>query len=189
MHELLQPIELGSLRLRNRIIMAPMTRNRALAGDVPGELAAVYYGARAAAGLIVTEGTQPSKHGKGYCRTPGLYSAAQVQGWQRVTDAVHAAGGCIVVQLMHCGRIGSQYNKDADARTVAPSAVRAAGKMFTDAAGLVDFDLPEALTLPEIQAVIGEYAAAARAAQQAGFDGVELHGASGYLPMQFLDRH
>jgi 2,4-dienoyl-CoA reductase-like NADH-dependent reductase (Old Yellow Enzyme family) len=115
-----------------------------------------------------------------------MYSGAQVQGWQRVTQAVHAAGGCIVLQLMHCGRIGSHYNKDRDARTVAPSAVRAAGKIFTDAAGLVDFDLPEALTLAEIPAVIGEYAAAARAAQQAGFDGVELHGASGYLPMQFL---
>jgi N-ethylmaleimide reductase len=186
MHELLQPIELGSLRLRNRIIMAPMTRNRALSGDVPGELAVAYYGARAEAGLIVTEGTQPSKHGKGYCRTPGMYSAAQVAGWQRVTQAVHAAGGCIVLQLMHCGRIGSHYNKDPDARTVAPSAVRAAGKMFTDAAGLVDFDMPEALTLREIQGVIGEYAVAARAAQRAGFDGVELHGASGYLPMQFL---
>jgi len=186
MRELLQPIELGSLRLRNRIIMAPMTRNRALPGDVPGELAAAYYGARAAAGLIITEGTQPSKHGKGYCRTPGLYSAAQVQAWRRVTHAVHAAGGCIVVQLMHCGRIGSHYNKDADARTVAPSAVRAAGKIFADEVGLVDLDTPEALTLAEIQAVIGEYAAAARAAQQAGFDGVELHGASGYLPMQFL---
>jgi len=186
MHELLQPIELGSLRLRNRIIMAPMTRNRALSGDVPGELAVAYYTARAEAGLIVTEGTQPSKHGKGYCRTPGMYSAAQVAGWQRVTQAVHAAGGCIVLQLMHCGRIGSHYNKDPDARTVAPSAVRAAGKMFTDAAGLVDFDMPEALTLREIQGVIGEYAVAARAAQRAGFDGVELHGASGYLPMQFL---
>jgi N-ethylmaleimide reductase len=186
MHELLQPIELGSLRLRNRIIMAPMTRNRALSGDVPGELAEAYYGARAEAGLIITEGTQPSKHGKGYCRTPGMYSAAQVAGWQRVTEAVHAAGGCIVLQLMHCGRIGSHYNKDPDARTVAPSAVRAAGKMFTDAAGLVEFDMPEALTLREIQGVIGEYAAAARAAQRAGFDGVELHGASGYLPMQFL---
>jgi N-ethylmaleimide reductase len=186
MHELLQPIELGSLRLRTRIIMAPMTRNRALPEDVPGELAVAYYGARAEAGLIITEGTQPSKHGKGYARTPGIYSDGQVQGWRRVTQAVHAAGGCIVLQLMHCGRIGSHYNKDPDARTVAPSAVRAAGKMFTDVAGLVDFDMPEALTLAGIQAVIGEYAEAARAAQRAGFDGVELHGASGYLPMQFL---
>ena len=186
MSELFKPVELGGLRLRNRIVMAPMTRNRAVAGDVPSQLAVQYYGARAAAGMIVTEGTQPSKHGKGYCRTPGIATPAQIEGWRAVTAAVHAVGGCIVLQLMHCGRIASHYNKDPDARTVAPSALRAAGKMFTDAAGLVDFDLPEALTLTGVQAVITEYAAAARAAQRAGFDGVELHAASGYLPMQFL---
>jgi N-ethylmaleimide reductase len=100
MHALLQPATLGSLTLRNRIVMAPMTRNRALPGDVPGALAALYYGARASAGLIVTEGTQPSKHGKGYCRTPGIHTPAQIEGWQQVTRAVHAAGGCIVLQLM-----------------------------------------------------------------------------------------
>lgn len=186
MADLFTPVTLGSLRLRNRIVMAPMTRSRALPGDVPGELAVQYYGARAAAGLIITEGTQPSPDGKGYCRTPGIYSDAQVAGWRRVTDAVHAAGGGIVVQLMHCGRIGSHLNKDPGARTLAPTAIRAAGKIFTDAAGLVDFDMPEALTLAGIAQVIGEYAAAARAAQRAGFDGVELHAASGYLPMQFL---
>ena len=186
MADLFTPVALGSLGLRNRIVMAPMTRNRALPGDVPGELAVQYYGARAATGLIVTEGTQPSADGKGYCRTPGIYSDAQIAGWRRVTDAVHRAGGCIVVQLMHCGRIGSHLNKDPGARTLAPSAIRAAGKIFTDAAGLVEFDTPEALTLAGIAQVIGEYAAAARAARQAGFDGVELHAASGYLPMQFL---
>lgn len=186
MADLFTPVALGSLALRNRIVMAPMTRNRALAGDVPGELAAQYYGARAAAGLIVTEGTQPSRDGKGYCRTPGIYTGEQVAGWRRVTDAVHAAGGCIVLQLMHCGRIASHLNKDPGARTLAPSALRAAGKIFTDAAGLVDFDMPEALTLGGIEQVIGEYAEAARAARRAGFDGVELHAASGYLPMQFL---
>jgi N-ethylmaleimide reductase len=186
MQALLQPVALGGLMLRNRIVMAPMTRNRAQPGDVPGELSAQYYAARAAAGQIVTEGTQPSMHGKGYCRTPGMYSAAQIAAWQRVTAAVHAAGGCIVLQLMHCGRIASHHNKDRDARTVAPSAVRASGKMFTDVAGPVDFDMPEALTLGGIADVIGEYAHAARQAQRAGFDGVELHAASGYLPMQFL---
>jgi 2,4-dienoyl-CoA reductase-like NADH-dependent reductase (Old Yellow Enzyme family) len=160
---LLEPVELGSLRLRNRIIMAPMTRNRALPDDVPGLLAVDYYGARAGAGLIVTEGTQPSVHGKGYCRTPGAHSEAQVQGWQAVTRAVHARGGCIVLQLMHCGRIGSHLNKAPGARTLAPSAVRAAGRIFTEAAGLVDFDTPEALTLAEVQAVLDEYAHAARA--------------------------
>ena len=183
---LLSPVELGSLALRNRIVMAPMTRSRALAGDVPGELSVAYYAARAAAGLIVTEGTQPSADGKGYCRTPGLHSAAQVAAWRAVTAAVHAAGGCIVAQLMHCGRIGSHYNKEPGARTVAPSALRAAGRIFTDQAGLVEHDEPQALTLAEIPAVIEAYAAAARAARDAGFDGVELHAASGYLPMQFL---
>lgn len=183
---LLQPLQLGSLALRNRIVMAPMTRNRALAGDIPGELAVGYYGARAAAGLIVTEGTQPSLDGKGYARTPGIHTEEQIRAWRRVTAAVHAGGARIVVQLMHCGRIGSHYNKDLGARTVAPSAVRAAGKIFTDQAGLVDFDMPEALTVAEITEVIGHYQAAAHAARRAGFDGVELHAASGYLPMQFL---
>lgn len=183
---LLGPVALGDLNLRNRIVMAPMTRSRAGAGDVPGELAAAYYGARAGAGLIITEGTQPSKHGKGYARTPGLYTEAQLEGWRRVTAAVHAAGGIIVLQMMHCGRIASHHNKDPDARTVAPSPVRASGRMFTDAAGLVPFDTPEELSLAGIQATIGEYAQSARAAQLAGFDGVELHAASGYLPMQFL---
>jgi N-ethylmaleimide reductase len=185
-HALLTPVALGELQLRNRILMAPMTRNRAQPGDVPGELAVRYYAARAAAGLIVTEGTQPSVHGKGYCRTPGMYSAAQIAGWQAVTAAVHSAGGQIVLQLMHCGRIGSHYNKDPGARTVAPSRVRAHGRIFTDAAGLVNFDEPEALTSAEVQQVIAEFAAAAHAARRAGFDGVELHAASGYLPMQFL---
>ena len=183
---LLQPLQLGGLSLRNRIVMAPMTRSRALPGDVPGDLAVAYYGARAAAGMIVTEGTQPSRDGKGYARTPGIHTEEQILGWRRVTEAVHAAGGCIVLQLMHCGRIASHHNKEPEARTVAPSALRAAGKMFTDQAGLVEFDVPEALTLAEVAQVIAQYAAAARAARRAGFDGIELHAASGYLPMQFL---
>jgi N-ethylmaleimide reductase len=183
---LLEPLQLGALQLRNRIVMAPMTRNRAGAGDVPGELARAYYAARASAGLIITEGTQPSIHGKGYCRTPGIHSEAQIAAWGEVTTAVHAAGGCIVLQLMHCGRIGSRHNKAPGARTVAPSAIRARGTLFTDTAGLVDFDLPEALSSAEVPQVIAEFADAARAARRAGFDGVELHAASGYLPMQFL---
>jgi N-ethylmaleimide reductase len=183
---LFDPCEVGELQLANRIVMAPMTRNRAAAGDVPGELAVAYYGARAAAGLIVTEGTQPSAQGKGYARTPGIHSDAQIGGWRRVTDAVHAAGGRIVLQLMHCGRIGSGHNKEPGAGIVAPSAVRAAGRIFTDQAGLVDFEEPQALTLAGVAAVIADFAAAARASRRAGFDGVELHAASGYLPMQFL---
>jgi len=183
---LLEPLQLGSLKLRNRIVMAPMTRSRAGADDAPGPLSVHYYAARAEAGLIVTEGTQPSIHGKGYCRTPGMHSEAQISAWRAVTRAVHARGGLIVLQLMHCGRISSRHNKHQAARTVAPSALPARGQMFTDAHGYVDFDVPEALTGAEVMQVIAEYAAAARAAQRAGFDGIELHAASGYLPMQFL---
>ncbi|MBS0378932.1 MAG: alkene reductase [Proteobacteria bacterium] len=183
---LLSPLALGELSLANRIVMAPMTRNRALAGDLPGPLAVEYYGARASAGLIITEGTWPVPDGKGYARTPGIGSSAQAQGWRQVSEAVHGAGGRIVMQLMHCGRIGSHLNKAPGTRTLAPSAIRAAGRIFTDAAGLVDFDVPEALTLREVADAIEAFAAAARAARAAGFDGVELHAASGYLPMQFL---
>ncbi len=183
---LLSPLALGELRLTNRIVMAPMTRNRALLGDVAGPLTVEYYAARAGAGLIITEGTWPLPDGKGYARTPGIGSAAQGQAWRQVTEAVHGAGGRIVMQLMHCGRIGSHLNKSPGTRTLAPSAIQAAGRIFTDVAGLVDFDVPEALTLREVAATIEGFAAAARAARAAGFDGVELHAASGYLPMQFL---
>lgn len=183
---LFAPLQLGAITLANRIVMAPMTRSRAGAGDVPTDLQVAYYHQRASAGLIVAEGTQPSADGKGYCRTPGLHTEQQVAGWRRVTEAVHAEGGRIVVQLMHVGRIASHYNKDAGARTVAPSAVKANGKIFTDAAGMVEFDTPRALEIAEIHEVIEEYAHAARNAIAAGFDGVELHGTSGYLPMQFL---
>jgi N-ethylmaleimide reductase len=183
---LFTPIELGEIRCANRVVMAPMTRSRASPGDRVSDLHVEYYGARADAGLIVTEGTQPSIHGKGYCRTPGLHDAAQVAAWRAVTDRVHATGARIVVQLMHVGRVASRYNKHAGARTVAPSAMRANVKMYTDDAGMQDCDVPEAVSLAEIPQVIEEYAHAARLAREAGFDGVELHGASGYLPMQFL---
>ncbi len=183
---LFQPLQLGAITLANRIVMAPMTRSRAGAGDLPTELHVEHYRARAGAGLIVTEGTQPSADGKGYCRTPGLHSQEQIAAWAGVTAAVHAAGGRIVAQLMHVGRIASHHNKDAGAQTVAPSAVRASGRIHTDAAGMVDFDTPRALDAGEIVQVIDEYAQAARNAVTAGFDGVELHATSGYLPMQFL---
>ena len=183
---LFDPLQLGEIALPNRVIMAPMTRSRADAGAVPGELMVEYYQQRASAGLIVTEGTAPSRHGIGYCRTPGLYEPEQVAGWRRVTDAVHGAGGRIVAQLMHCGRVASRHNKAEDAETVAPSAVRAAGKIYTDAAGMQEHDMPRALGLAEIRSVIEEYAAATRNALAAGFDGVELHCTSGYLPMQFM---
>jgi N-ethylmaleimide reductase len=186
MSTLYDPVTLGSMNLRNRIVMAPMTRSRAGAGDAPTALNVEYYRQRAGAGLIVTEGTQPSKHGKGYCRTPGIYTPEQIAGWKHVVDAVHAEGGAIVLQVMHCGRIGSHHNKDADAETVAPSAVRAKGQIYTDAVGMADHDEPRALATAEIPGVIAEFRQAALNARAAGFDGVELHVASGYLPMQFL---
>ncbi len=183
---LFEPLQLGALKLANRIVMAPMTRSRAAPGDLPNDLMVDYYRQRASAGLIITEGAAPSRHGIGYCRTPGLYNDAQMQAWRKITDAVHAAGGLIAVQLMHCGRIGSHFNKAADAEAVAPSALRAAGQVFTDAAGMQKQDLPRALERDEIPRVIDEYAQATRLALAAGFDAVELHCTSGYLPMQFL---
>lgn len=183
---LFDPVRLGALELPNRVVMAPMTRSRAGEGDVPTALNAEYYRQRANAGLIVTEGAQPSANGKGYCRTPGIYSDAQVEGWRTVTEAVHAEGAKIVVQVMHCGRVGSHHNKAPGAETVAPSAVRAKGQIYTDAAGMADFDEPRALGLDEIPGVIAEYRHATGAAMRAGFDGVELHCTSGYLPAQFL---
>lgn len=182
---LFDSLDLGEIRLANRIVMAPMTRNRAGAGDAPTELNAEYYRQRASTGLIVSEGIQPSRHGKGYFRTPGLYTQAQIAGWRRVTDAVHARGGRIVAQLLHCGRIGAAVNKDNDAETVAPSAIRANVEVWADGVK-VPTDAPRALALAEIPPLIDEYAQAGRAALTAGFDGVELHCGSGYLPMQFL---
>lgn len=173
------------MELGNRIIMAPMTRSRAAPGDLPTDLHVEYYRQRASAGLIISEGTHPSPTGKGYCRTPGLYSPEQVAAWKKVTDAVHAEGGRIVVQLMHVGRIASHLNKDPGAETVAPSAIRANAQVFTEA-GMKDVDEPRALETHEIAGVIEEYAQAARNALAAGFDGVELHCTSGYLPAQFL---
>ncbi len=186
MVSLFEPLQLGDIALANRVIMAPMTRSRADANAMPNALMVEYYRQRASAGLIVSEGIAPSRHGIGYCRTPGLYTGEQVAGWRKVTDAVHEAGGRIVAQLMHCGRVGSRLNKPDDAETVAPSAVRAAGKIYTDVAGMQEMDMPRALALEEIPQVIEEYATATRHALAAGFDGVELHCTSGYLPMQFM---
>ncbi|RYE01385.1 MAG: alkene reductase [Sphingomonadales bacterium] len=183
---LFTPVTLGALELRNRIAMSAMTRSRGGPGDTPGNLQVDYYGQRAGAGLIVTEGVQPSPAGKGYCRTPGIYSPEQTDGWARVTRAVHDRGGLIVAQIMHCGRVASFLNKDDGSEIVAPSAIRAAAQIFTDARGMVDLDMPRALETDEVPLVIEEYRQAARNARAAGFDGVELHSSSGYLPMQFL---
>lgn len=186
-HEaLFQPLQLGDLSLRNRIVMAPMTRNRAATDGTPTPMMAEHYAQRAGAGLIVAEGTWPSITGQAYCRQPGIETAAHMAGWRRVTDAVHARGGLIVLQVMHGGRIGSQRIKPMGVATVAPSALRAAGEVWTDAAGMQPYDEPQALSLDEVRAVVAEHGQAALNAQAAGFDGVELHGTSGYLSMQFL---
>lgn len=165
--------------------MAPMTRCRAGSQDEPTALIAEYYGQRASAGLIVSEGVQPSIHGKGYFRTPGIHSDVQVEAWRGVTDVVHESGGAIVMQMMHCGRVGSPANKHSEAEIVAPSAIRCRSDVYT-AGGMAACPEPRALETQEIANVIDEHVAAARNALRAGFDGVELHCTSGYLPMQFL---
>lgn len=184
--ELFSAGQIGTLQVPNRIIMAPMTRSRALPGGVPSELAIEYYTQRASAALIITEGTAPSAAGLGYARTPAIETDEQVRAWRRITDAVHAKGGRMFMQIMHVGRIGSPLNRYTDKPVVAPSAIRAAGQMWTDSAGLQDFPTPHALSTAEIVGVVEEYAKATRNALRAGFEGVELHAASGYLPMQFL---
>ncbi len=184
--DLFSPLTLGNYPLPNRIVMAPMTRSRSDYQGVPSPLAAEYYSSRSDAGLLITEGVAPSASGLGYARTPGLYSPDQIAAWRGVTDAVHAKGGRIFAQIMHVGRIAHSANRTIPDAPVAPSAIRAAGQMWTDAQGLQPNDLPRALELSEIPAVIEEFAQATRNALTAGFDGVELHAASGYLPNQFL---
>jgi N-ethylmaleimide reductase len=186
MPDLFSPYSLGRLQLPNRIVMSPMTRSRAV-GNVPNELAASYYAQRADAGLIVTEGTAPSPNGLGYARIPGVYTDAQVAGWRAVTGAVHAADGRIFIQLMHTGRVGHAHNVPAGGRIVAPSAIAAPGSMHTDAAGMQPYPVPDAMTAAEIGAARDEFVHAARSAIAAGADGVELHGANGYLIEQFLN--
>lgn len=183
---LFDPIKLGNIECANRIFMAPMTRSRAGEGDAPTEMNATYYGQRAGAGLIITEGVYPNIDGKGYVRTPGIVTDEQVEGWRLIADAVHAKGGKIVMQIMHCGRVASAHNKPAHARTLAPSAIMADGEIYTDAVGMAPLEMPEEMTLSEIQQTIADHAAATRRALAAGCDGVELHCTSGYLAAQFL---
>ncbi|BAT61904.1 N-ethylmaleimide reductase [Variibacter gotjawalensis] len=183
--KLLSPYKLGNITLANRVVMAPLTRNRAGAGFVPSELSVIYYAQRASAGLIVTEATQISQQGQGYQDTPGIYSKEQIAGWKKVTDAVHARGGHIVVQLWHVGRISHTSLQKDGAAPVAPSAVRAKAKTFVGGT-FADVSEPRALTTDEIAAAVKDYAQAARNAVEAGFDGVEIHGANGYLIDQFL---
>jgi N-ethylmaleimide reductase len=185
MPSLLSPITLGPLHLPNRVVMAPMTRNRAGPGNVPGPLNATYYAQRAGAGLIVSEATQVSAQGLGYPGTPGIHSAAQVEGWKLVTDAVHRAGGRIFLQLWHVGRISHPSLQPGGALPVAPSALAPAGQAWT-LDGMKPYVMPHALETGEIAAIVEDFRRGAHNAREAGFDGVELHGANGYLIDQFL---
>lgn len=183
--QLLTPLDLGPLRLANRIVMAPMTRSRAGEGNAPGALNALYYTQRASAGLLITEATQISQQGVGYPFTPGLHTDGQVAGWRQVTEAVHAAGGRIFAQLWHVGRISHPAFQPGGALPVAPSAIAPPGTTRT-LDGPQPYAVPRALELAEIPGVVRDYAEAARRALEAGFDGVEIHAANGYLIDQFL---
>lgn len=183
---LFENYKLGNITLSNRTVMAPMTRSRAI-GNIPNDLMAEYYAQRAGAGLIVTEGTSPSPNGLGYSRIPGLFSAAQIEGWKNTTKAVHDKGGKIFVQLMHTGRVAHQINLSDDAKVVGPSKIAAAGDMWTDSQGMLPHTEPHALSTEEVKVTIQEYVQAAKNAVEAGFDGVELHAANGYLIEQFLN--
>lgn len=184
--KLFSSAKLGNIELANHIVVAPMTRSRAI-GNIPTASIATYYAQRASAGLIITEGTSPSPNGLGYARIPGIFSAEQIAGWKNVTDAVHAKGGKIFIQLMHCGRVSHPANMPAGASIVAPSAIAAAGQMWTDTEGMQAQPTPLALTIEGIKLTIAEYVQAAKNAIEAGFDGVEIHGANGYLIDQFIN--
>ena len=185
MSQLFSATTLGALTLQNHLVMSPMTRSRAL-GNIPNELMAEYYAQRGSAGLIITEGASPSPNGLGYPRIPGIFSAAQVAGWKLITDAIHAKGAKIFIQIMHCGRVAHPFNLPTGARILGPSAVVAAGDMYTDAEGMKPHPMPQAMTEADIKAAIAEFVLAAKNAVAAGFDGIELHGANGYLLEQFI---
>jgi N-ethylmaleimide reductase len=176
---------LGSLELQNHLVIAPMTRSRAT-DNIPNKLMVEYYTQRATAGLIITEGTSTSPNGLGYPRIPGIFSKDQIEGWKQITDAAHAGGAKIFIQFMHCGRIAHPLNLPAGARVLAPSAVACAGEMYTDAEGMKPLPVPLAMTGEDIKKAIDEFAQAAKNAVTAGFDGIELHSANGYLLEQFI---
>ncbi len=182
---LFTPYTLGALTLANRIVLAPLTRNRAGAGFVPSEFAATYYSQRASAGLLISEATQISRQGQGYQDTPGIYTQAQIDGWRKVTDAVHAQGAKIFVQLWHVGRVSHVDLQENGAAPVAPSALRAATQVFVNNR-FVDVSEPRALDINELPGIVADFRQAAANAIAAGFDGVEIHGANGYLLDQFL---
>jgi len=177
---------LKNLTLKNKVVMAPMTRSRAI-DNVPNQLMTTYYSQRAGAGLIITEGTSPSPNGIGYPRIPGAYSPEQIAGWKDVANGVHQSGGTIFVQLMHTGRVTSVLNLPEGAAILAPSAVTLSGEMYTDAKGMVAYDLPKEMTFDEIDTAQNEYVNSSKLLVEAGIDGVELHSANGYLMDQFLN--
>ncbi|NER14864.1 alkene reductase [Leptobacterium flavescens] len=178
--------KLGNIELKNRIVMAPMTRARAN-GNIPNDMMATYYAKRADAGLIITEGTAPSPNGLGYARIPGIYSQSQINGWKKITKTVHNNGGKIFMQIMHTGRVSHPLNMEEGARILAPSAIALSGEMYTDQEGLKPYPTPEAMSIEEIKQAQAEFVEAARNAIEAGFDGVEIHAANGYLANQFLN--
>ncbi len=184
-YKLFTPEKVGSIEVRNRLVMSPMTRCRTI-GNVPNDLMADYYRQRSGVGLIITEGVSPSANGLGYARIPGIFSKQQVEGWKKITSAVHENGGKIVIQFMHCGRIAHPLNIPEGAEILAPSAVKPAGQMWTDAAGMQDYTVPKAMTSEDLVSTKAEFVTAAKNAMEAGFDGVELHSANGYLLEQFL---
>lgn len=188
MDKLLSPYQKNHLDLQNKVVMAPMTRSRATAEHVPTDIMATYYGNRASAGLLITEGTAPSPNGVGYPRIPGIYNQAQIFGWKKVTDRVHANGGKIFIQLMHTGRISHPGNMPAGAEVLAPSAIPASNtQMYVDGQGNLDLPVPKEMTKVDIDHAIQEYVTAAKNAVEAGFDGVEIHAANGYLIEQFIN--
>jgi N-ethylmaleimide reductase len=184
--KLFSKYNLGNLELRNRIVMAPMTRSRAI-NNIPNDLMVEYYQQRADSGLIITEGIAPSANGLGYARIPGLYSNDQIEGWKKVTDGVHKKGGKIIAQLMHTGRVSHKDNMEDGAEVIAPSAVALEGEMYTDANGMQAYPTPKEMTLIDIEQTQDEYVQAAKNAIKSGFDGIELHGANGYIIDQFIN--
>jgi len=184
--KLFEPYDLGGITLKNRIAMAPMTRSRAI-GNIPNELMAEYYSQRADAGLLITEGTSPSPNGLGYARIPGIFNQEQVEGWKKVTDAVHEKGGKIFIQLMHTGRVSHPENMPEGSEIVAPSSVKLSGEMYTDQSGMLEYPLAKEMNHQDIEIAQNEYVTASKNAIAAGFDGVELHGANGYLIDQFIN--
>ncbi|MGB4398896.1 MAG: alkene reductase, partial [Daejeonella sp.] len=184
---LFSPFSSRSLNLKNRTVMAPLTRSRATLDNIPTDLMATYYAQRSGAGLIITEGTSPSPNGLGYSNIPGIFNNQQVEGWKKITEGVHEKGGKIFIQFMHTGRVGHQLNLPDRAEILAPSAIAAAGQIYTVKEGMKDHPVPRAFTTQEIKSTINEFVEAAKNAVEAGFDGVELHGANGYLIEQFIN--